>query len=298
MYELNAATYAVGLKLNGASNLLKDIKTINGFHLFSPFPIEFDIKNLKSANKKARTESLDEVKLLRNSLINKDFSPYLFNLEKSNRIKGSLHELSDDTQNKIFQFSQGNVYNLTQENRAWTKGGLIGGTCNSGCTPVSWAMVLEYGDRYGFPNLIGSTSNNSHPYSSHADLRYAINELRGLMNTQCIGTTKGGATTYLNTPNGVLYARARGYPNYKASNKYIFLWDPLVVEINASRPAVTAVSTAPNGAAGGPSVVTFASDDNTGQANDYLIVKTGWSSPAERAYARAELTGVTAISPF
>ena len=48
---------------------------------------------------------------------------------------------------------------------------------------------------------------------------------------------------------------------------------------------------------GGHSVVTFAYDDNSGTANDYLIVKTGWSNPAERAYSRNDLTRVTAIYP-
>lgn len=230
-------------------------------------------------------------------MINKDFSSYLFNLEKSAQIKGILNTPYSDTQSKVLQFAGGNVYNLSQENRAWTKGGLIGGTCNSGCTPVAWAMVLEYGDRYGFPNLIGSTTNNNHPNASHADLRYAINELRGYMNTVCLGVNKGGSTSIYNAPNGVLYAKARGYPNFSASNSYFFVWNAVVAEINASRPAVTAVTKAPDGSVGGHSVVTYGYADNTGSANDFIFVKTGWSTIPDREYSRADMATITAIVP-
>ncbi|WP_298609540.1 C39 family peptidase [uncultured Thiothrix sp.] len=301
LYELDVAEYVVGLKLKGNTSSLKKYKNtpkIGDFYVFSPFPIEFDFNTPKPSHKRVQAELLDEINLYRNALINKDFSSYLFNLEKSARIKGTLNDPYNDTQSKMVQYAGGNVYNLLQENRAWTKGGLIGGTCYAGCTPVAWAMVMEYGDRYGFPNLIGSATNNNHPDASHADLRYAINELRGYMSTSCVGTNKAGSTSIYNAPNGILYAKARGYPNFSVSNSTIFfIWDNLVAEINASRPVVTAVSKAPNGAIGGHSVVSFGYDDNTGSANDYAFVKTGWSTPAERAYSRADITAVTAIIP-
>jgi hypothetical protein len=223
-YELDVADYAVGLKLKETNSLnkYKNIPKIGDFYIFSPFPIEFDFNANKSNPKKVRTELLDEINLYRNALINKDFSSYLFNLEKSTRIKGVLSNPYDDNQNKLVQFAGGTVYNLLQENRAWTKGGLIAGTCYAGCTPVAWAMVMEYGDRYGFPNLIGSATNNNHPDAAHADLRYAINELRGYMSTSCVGTNKAGSTSIYNAPNGILYARARGYPNFSVSNSTIF----------------------------------------------------------------------------
>lgn len=303
LYELDVADYAVGLKLKGTNSLnkYKNTPKIGDFYIFSPFPIEFNFNAKKSNPKKVQTELLDEINLYRNALINQDFSSYLFNLEKSARIKGTLSDPYDDTQSKAVQYAGGTVYNLLQENRAWTKGGLIAGTCYAGCTPVAWAMVMEYGDRYGFPNLIRSATNNNHPDASHADLRYAINELRGYMSTSCVGTNKAGSTYIYNAPNGVSYAKARGYPNFSASNSLFFHWDTVVAEINASRPAVTAVTKAPNDAIGGHSVVTYGYDDNTGTANDFIFVKTGWPNGStystDKAYSRADMSTVTAIVP-
>ena len=61
--------------------------------------------------------------------------------------------MTPDENSKLFS-------NLYQERRGWTKGGLTNGKCAACCGPVGWAILLEYWDRNGYPNLISSITDN------------------------------------------------------------------------------------------------------------------------------------------
>lgn len=293
IFSMGDTSYALGVKFQRGVSWLKSFENIHGYYIFSPYP-QNDL-SLDTTQKSAvlNTITLEENNEFRNGLIKKDFSGSLFFRERFAKIDGELINIANsDNQISASIGINGGLYGFQQELSAWTKGGLTNGLCYAGCTPVAWATVLEYGDRYGFPNLVGTNQNNNHPDYRHADVRWMINELRGWLKTTCT-TDRSGSTAYWNATRGEYYAQSRGYTTYHAYNSYSDHWGSLVNAINNSLPPVTAVTES----LGGHSVVTYAYDDFTGDQNDFFLAKTGWGNPTDRWYHKSKLTGVTTIYP-
>lgn len=287
----STGAYAIGVKFNHHYAALHDVPIEGGYYLFSPEPgiatLSFTYKDKQDRNRKlAGQEEYAEELELRTALLTGDFSSILFQEQSSGTIDGLA---------KAAASISGTFSSFYQEKRAWTKGGLTNGTCYAGCTPVAWAIVLEYWDRNGYPKMISSSTDNSNSSTTDSDVRWTINELRGWLKTTCT-SDYSGSTTYWNATRGMYYAQSRGYSSSSASNTYIWsAWWALLSAVDSKKPPIATLDASGDKVADHSAVV-YSYTDNWGTSNDSYCFRTGWSSPTSKCFVTQNaLYGLTSI---
>jgi len=308
--------FAIGIKfqeldyIDNANFIVQD-----GWFIFSPNPNSHQAlykKNYKRNYRKlSLTPSSKENRDFYNALINGDENSKFFKKISSGKInnikkigsksrmsspinEGTIDDGTVDESSKLFS-------NIYQENREWTKGGVKSDKmCYAGCGPVAWAILLEYWDRNGYPNLISSKTDNSNRFTTDPDIRWSINELRGYLETTC--SDDGGATTWpWDIDQGDEYIKARGYKSNVYSNTLEPGFWQIIEDINANRPPIALFDLDDGGVVDIPDhyVVVYAYEDKSGTANDRFKAKNGWQITTDSWYSRETITlfgaGITSL---
>ncbi len=301
--------YAIGLKFDRHLPILDEIPNQDGWFIFSPFPESASLQyNVDSQGNRARSSSPEdgENDEFRKALINQDFSGEFFQKEDSGKIEGFFDK---DAKSRLPRRSSGSggtskavsggFSKFYQENRAWSKGGLTDGTCHAGCSPVAWAILLEYWDRNGYPKMVSSDQDNRNTRTTAPDVRWLINELRGWLKTTCTSTdNRQGSTRYWYNTRGKYYAHQRGYKNFSASNNYFGpAWWELIGAVKANQPPIAMIDSSPNDSTDGMdhAAVVYQYKDRRWNANDYFRVRTGWSRTTNKWYNKKYLFGITRV---
>ncbi|RKZ35849.1 MAG: hypothetical protein DRQ49_18775 [Gammaproteobacteria bacterium] len=309
--------FAVGVKFQEGDHIENnDFISQDGWFIFSPNPdSQKKIYKKSKLTRRSSRKSHEENKEFYDALINGDKNSKFFKKESSGKIgnvrrtreavSSSINNVTPVEGSKLFS-------NFTQKmdpNKPWTKGGLINGKCAAGCGPVGWAILLEYWDRNGYPNLVSSITDNANRTATDPDVSWTINELRGYLETTC--KDGQGETMPWNIDQGEDYIKSRGYePNVSTNMDFEpGFWD-VIRDINANRPPLVLFDSSKDFTISGsvlgiPNhyVVAYAYDDNFGTANDRFKVKTGWNSlpdyPTDKWFNRDTIShwgaGVTSV---
>lgn len=249
-----------------------------------------EARGLSDGETKALEDKLSEEDSFRQALASQDYSAQEFTEESS----GSISAVDDKGAWRIGGYFS--PYN--QENYFWTKGGTINGMCVAGCGPVAWAIVLDYWDRYGYSNLL--PNGDAHYDYRDPTVRWMINELRGLLKTDCSWRGAGTYTRYMD--RAIYFTQWRGY-NFKSSTLYYNLWSNLIASVNKGWPSIAVVDANElyRGGynTGNPNhyVVVDSYNDRYGIQCDYFCVKTGWGSSRSSCVWSDNLYGLTVIQP-
>jgi len=309
--------FAIGIKLSNLDELAPYPDLVNffdalpeqdGWYIFSNAPENLDqdyhydetmedpeARGLSACESKALEDKLSEEDSFRQALASQDFSGETFIEESS----ASVSKADDKGAWQIGGYFS--PYN--QENYPWAKGGTINGMCVAGCGPVAWAIVLDYWDRYGYPNLV--PNGDAHYDYRDSSVRWMINELRGLLGTSCrtggsSGTLASTSTRYMD--RATYFTQWRGY-NFKSSTLYYNLWSNLIASVNNGWPAIAVVDSKElrQGGynTGNPNhyVIVDYYNDRNGTQCDYFCVKTGWGSSRSACVWSDNLYGLTVIQP-
>lgn len=307
--------FAIGVKVSNVDELapypdlvkfFDQLPEQDGWYIFSDAPentnqdYHYDetmedpaARGLSDYETKALEDKLSEEDSFRQALATQDYSGQAFTEESS----GSISKADDKGSWQIGGYFS--PYN--QEDYPWTKGGTINGWCVAGCGPVAWAIVLDYWDRYGYPNLL---PNGDAHYDYHdPTVRWMINELRGLLKTDCsisdTGTLAGTYPYYMD--RATYFTQWRGY-NFKSSTLSYNLWSNLIASVNNGWPSIAVVDSYElRGGynSGNPDhfVVVDSYNDRYGTQGDYFCVKTGWGSSRSACVWADNLYGLTVIQP-
>lgn len=168
--------------------------------------------------------------------------------------------------------------NYVQEWRTWNSTSSIK-TCNTGCTPVAFGILFEYWDRNGYPNIVGSSSDNSNWNYQDSDVRWMLNELRWNMKTYC--TSSGaGSTTAAYYVNAVDHINSRpSTSGWTANTIYVVgAWSGLKEQIDKGNPVVVHYDVYRKNGSINHSAAAYEYTDNTGSANDWICAEKGWNT--------------------
>lgn len=149
-----------------------------------------------------------------------------------------------------------------------------------GCSPTAAGMVLGYWD--------------SHGYSNFPSRDYLIDALATAMGTDWPGS---GSTWPYNIDDGIeTVCDMYNYPNFQASNDYLFTWTKVKSEVNANRPFVLSMlngGTSVGGTYdyGDHSVTCIGYSDGT---NDYVLLHDTWDTTSTRYLAYGSWTAAMA----
>lgn len=311
--------FAIGVKLSNVDELTPYPDLVNffdmlpeqdGWYIFSNAAENADqnyhydetmedpeARGLDDCETKALEDKLSEEDSFRQALVNQDYSGQAFIEESS----GSIQEIDD----KGFKQIGGYFSPYNQENYPWTKGGTINGMCVAGCGPIAWAIVLDYWDRYGYPNLL--PNGDAHYDHRDSTVRWMINELRGLLKTDCSSRGAGTYTHYMD--RATYFTKWRDY-NFKSStfygngggNRNTVLWPNLIASINNGWPAIVVVDANEfmgRGNTGNPNhfVVADFYNDRYGTQCDYFCAKAGWGSSRSQCVSAYNLYELIVVQP-
>ncbi|MFT4929930.1 MAG: hypothetical protein ACI8WB_006065 [Phenylobacterium sp.] len=149
---------------------------------------------------------------------------------------------------------------------------------------MAGAMLVDFYDRNGYPNMIGDETQQSHHVSSEL-MRETIDNLRGHLNTYCRDDGQGG-TGQKDSVNVVDYMNERGDEQFKAkritySTMSTFLY--IMREIRDQRPVMVHYHT--KGSIGtNHSTVAYGYTYGGYWSDNFLTVRTGWSRQEEIRY--------------
>lgn len=257
-----------------------------------------EARGLSDCESKALEDKLSEEDSFRQALAKQDYSGQAFTEESS----ANISKAEDKGAWQIGGYFS--PYN--QEDYPWTKGGTINGMCVAGCGPVAWALVLDYWDRYGYSNLL--PYGDAHYDYHDSNVRWMINELRGLLKTDCY-SGGGLAGTYTMDMNRAKYfTQWRGY-NFKSTtfygngrNRNSSLWPNLMMSINNGWPAIVVVDATEfmgGRNTGNPNhfVVADFYNDRSGTQGDYFCAKAGWGSSRSACVWADNLYDLIVIQP-
>ncbi|WP_018693898.1 hypothetical protein [Algicola sagamiensis] len=171
-----------------------------------------------------------------------------------------------------------------QEYRYWPTSSNDRNECYAGCTPVAAAMLVDFYDRNGYPNMIGDETQQNHQANSPL-MRETINQLRGVLKTYCREDGQGG-TSQSNSINIVDYMNQRGDAQWKArriSYAAMTTFSYLIQEMKAQRPAMVHYHT--QGQIGtNHSAIAFGYIYGGYWGDNFLTVRTGWSRQEQIQY--------------
>ena len=309
--------FAVGVKFQEGDHIENnDFISQDGWFIFSPNPdSQKKVYKKSESTRRSSRKSNEENEEFYDALINGDKNSKFFKKKSSGRI-GNVRRTREAVSSSIGNGTpvEGSKLfsNFTQKmdpNKPWTKGGLINGKCAAGCGPVGWAILLEYWDRNGYPNLVSSITDNANRTTTDPDVRWTINELRGYLETTC--KDGQGETMPWNIDQGEDYIKSRGYESNISTNMDFEpgFWD-VIRDINANRPPLILFDSSKDFTITGnifgiPNhyVVAYAYDDYFGKFNDRFKVKTGWNYlpdyPTDKWFNRDTISkwgaGVTSV---
>ncbi|KJU85724.1 hypothetical protein MBAV_002082 [Candidatus Magnetobacterium bavaricum] len=342
--------YAIGLKFNGYSDRLAEVRQENGWYILSPVPLpekvtfegKFSVMPLELEIKSADDQTKED---FRNALIKQDYSKEFFREVSSGAIKGMKGETKEISNRATYSISN-QLARYNQECKAWKhtwvptfnricypwylppsytqcydidptcleewpytcSSDLGNDTANirnlAGCTPVAFAILLEYWDRNGFSQLVGSTSDNSNSDHTDEDVRYTIDRLRYHMETmESGGRGEDGCREAGTNPRKMAdglsaYVKERGYR--RALNSAHLNIPGRTGAIYSSllnkRPIILNIKTADTAPhdvipAGTPdhTVVAASYVDNGEGVNDTVCLNMGWAEPNDRCVDTATL---------
>lgn len=175
------------------------------------------------------------------------------------------------------------ISNFTQDMDVWDNG-----TCYTGCTPLAFGMVAEYHDRYGYPGLVGTDTDNTNTvYTSStqdADVRAMMVELRDDLGTTCSGAS--GSTSLSGYPHGIDYFNSRDEGTWSSmyyagasTAQQATKWLVVQTEVTQWHPFVLGYDVYETGGATGStnhSAAGYGQQDNAGSASDFICVEKGW----------------------
>ncbi len=260
--------YAIAVKINDESLNSLDIegfKKIGEWFIYSPIN---ECKNAEYIFKIQKSKKRD-LQIRKNQKLKKIF----LDTNASLKYKNSLNFKKISFKDKRY-ISSKELSDFYQERRNWSNG-----YCFAGCTPVAWAILLEYWDRHGFPRMVGSANDNDNRVVWDSDVVYMIDRLRFFMDTYC--NSDGQGTTYREfVQRGIDYVYERGYKESYVERIQSSIWRTIKYEILQNRPLLADI----NLNTGGHSVVVYEFIENYENLDFEICVKTGWRDSPEKCY--------------
>ena len=277
--------YGVGFRIVEKENLsvLESADFQKGWYIFSPLKecakIRYETERKRSVSSYAK-----ENEKLKAYLLNPDKKSDFFKNIKVKFIPFKKSRISKDMGG--YNFS-----NFYQEFKSWNNG-----ECMTGCTPVAWGILLEYWDRHGFGNLVGTIYDNNNRDLKDPDVSYMLTRLRLYLGTFCNG--RNGSTHGIDTPKGIDYVYERGYYDSVAyritKNEPLFnVWITLMDNINRNYPVIANMYQ-PEWK-NGHSTTAYGYIDEEGEIGDFFCVKTGWRDPTDKCFSSRYLTDIVEV---
>ncbi len=273
--------YAIAFKVKGDSSSgldMEDFKKVGNWFIYSPIN---ECKNVRYVLKIKKSKKRDlQIK-------NRKLKEIFLDANASLKYKKSLNFKKISFKDKRY-IEPKELRDFYQERRNWSNG-----YCLAGCTPVAWAILLEYWDRHGFPKMVGSAADNYNKDVRDPDVVYMIDKLRTFMNTFC--DSEGQGITYREfVQKGIDYVYDRGYvESYIERINVSSIWKTIQYEIGQNRPLLADIDLGANG----HSVVIYEFIEDYENLDFKICVKTGWFNIPEKCYDASYINQVHIFIP-